>query len=54
MITRPQIEQLVALLDFAQFQRMFLVRKAAVTFLAIQSSSRRAQRATSTFRCIAD
>ena len=41
-------------IDFAQFQRMFVARKAAVTFLAIQLSSRRAQRTTSTFRCIAD
>ena len=41
-------------IDLGQFQRMFLARKAAVTYLAIQISSARRQRATSPFRCIAD
>ena len=43
-----------AAIDFAQFERMFHARKAAVTYLSIQASSRRRQRPTSTFRCIAD
>lgn len=41
-------------INFAQFERMFLARKAAVTFLAIQSGSRKRQRTTSAFRCVAD
>ena len=39
---------------FADFERMFLARRAAVTYLAIQSTSRRRQRSSSPFRCIAD
>lgn len=41
-------------IKFTHFERMFLARKAAVTYLAIQSSSRRRQRPTSPFRCVAD
>lgn len=43
-----------ATMDLAQFQRMFQARKAAVTFLAIQATSRRRQRTTAVFRCVAD
>lgn len=41
-------------INFDHFERMFMARKAAVTYLAIQASSRRRQRPSSSFRCIAD
>ena len=41
-------------IEWAYFERMFLARKAAVAYLAIQSPSRQRQRAASSFRCIAD
>jgi hypothetical protein len=43
-----------AAIEWAHFERMFLARKAAVAYLAVQSSSRRRQRPASSFRCIAD
>jgi hypothetical protein len=36
------------------FRRMFMARRAAVTYLAVQSSSRLRPRAAAAFRCLAD
>jgi hypothetical protein len=41
-------------IDLAQFKKMFVARKTAVTYLAIHISSRSRQRSTSAFRCVAD
>lgn len=41
-------------IDWAHFERMFLARKAAAAFLAVQASTRRRARPRSAFRCVAD
>ena len=41
-------------IDWAHFERMFLARKAAAAFLAVQAPSRRRARPRSSFRCVAD
>lgn len=41
-------------IDWGHFERMFLARKSAAAFLAIQSSGRRRARPRSAFRCVAD
>jgi hypothetical protein len=37
-----------------QFRRMFMARRAAVTYLAVQSSTRLRTASPTTFRCIPD
>jgi hypothetical protein len=37
-----------------QFRRMFMARRAAVTYLAVQSSTRLRPLSPTTFRCVAD
>jgi hypothetical protein len=42
-------------IEWSQFERMFHARKAAATYLAIESTARRRVRPASTaFRCVAD
>lgn len=41
-------------IEMAHFERMFLARKSAVAYLAMQPSTQRRQRPASAFRCIAD
>jgi hypothetical protein len=41
-------------IDWGHFERMFLARKSAAAFLAIQASGWRRARPRSAFRCVAD